>query len=146
MSLSPTRTMTQGSIVTLSMPHLLSSIECDIDSLRLKALGAQLKQDLNANVSASDDDQLIRSVALALHDVSEANARWDGASRHRDIRVVADEGKVDISVAVKAATPNRHWRGIAGIDVAVQPVDLAGRSRDGKLKLHEYKALQLGTS
>jgi hypothetical protein len=28
----------------------------------------------------------------------------------------------------------------------VQPVDLAGRSRDGKLKLHEYKALQLGTS
>jgi 2-oxoacid dehydrogenases acyltransferase (catalytic domain) len=78
------------------------------------------------------NDLVIKSAALALRDVPEANAKWNSKSSSTDL------GKsIDISVAV--ATPNglitpivtgAEKRGVADINATVK--DLATRARDGK--------------
>ena len=62
-------------------------------------VGSQvMKKDLDVNVSVND--LVIKSAALALRDVPEANAKWN----KKEGKVDASNGSVDISVAV--ATPN----------------------------------------
>lgn len=117
------------------VPHFYASIECEIDNL-LK-LRKTLKKDLDLNVSVND--LVIKSAALALRDVPEANAKWNKATSRPDLG-----SSVDISVAV--ATPNglitpivtdADKRGLSDISTKVK--DLAGRAKEGKLKPEEYQ-------
>jgi len=118
-----------------TVPHFYASIECEIDELL--TLRKTLKKDLDVNVSVNDI--VIKSAALALRDVSEANAKWNKATSSSELIP-----SIDISVAV--ATPNglitpivtkANKRGIEGINKTVK--DLATRARDGKLKPEEYQ-------
>jgi len=116
-----------------TVPHFYMSITCEIDEL----LGFRkvLKNDMGVNVSVNDF--VIKSAALALRDVPEANQKWNGTAR-------VDSNGIDISVAV--ATPaglitpivtGAAGRGMADINEEVK--DLATRARDGKLKPEEYQ-------
>jgi pyruvate dehydrogenase E2 component (dihydrolipoamide acetyltransferase) len=115
----------------VQVPHLYVTIECNIDALL--NLRKTLKRDMDVNVSVND--LVIKGAALALRDVPEANAKWNKGAGRADA-----SGGVDISVAV--ATPNglitpivtgADKRGVGNINATVK--DLAGRARDGKLKV-----------
>jgi len=117
------------------VPHFYVSIECEIDELM--ALRKDFKSLFDTNISVND--LVIKSAALALRDVPEANAKWNKSSG------AVDPGTaIDISVAV--ATPSglitpivtgADKRGLADINATVR--DLATRARDGKLKPEEYQ-------
>lgn len=116
-----------------TVPHFYTSITCEIDELL--GFRKMLKNDMGVNVSVNDF--VIKSAALALRDVPEANQKWNGTAR-------VDSDGIDISVAV--ATPaglitpivtGAAGRGMADINEEVK--DLATRARDGKLKPEEYQ-------
>jgi pyruvate dehydrogenase E2 component (dihydrolipoamide acetyltransferase) len=118
------------------VPHFYVSIECEIDELM--ALRKDFKSSFDTNISVND--LVIKSAALALRDVPEANAKWNKARGEVD----HGNGIVDISVAV--ATPSglitpivtgADKRGLTDINATVR--DLATRARDGKLKPEEYQ-------
>ena len=118
-----------------TVPHSYTSIECEIDDLLL--FRKKLKSEMDINVSVND--MVIKSAALALRDVPEANGKWNITQKQQ---VKSDN--VDISVAV--ATPNglitpivtdADKRGVQNINNCVK--DLATRARDGKLKPEEYQ-------
>jgi pyruvate dehydrogenase E2 component (dihydrolipoamide acetyltransferase) len=101
------------------------------------ALRKRLKKEYEVNVSVND--LIIRSAALALRDVPEANAIWDGKQG-----AAVTNATVDISVAV--ATPSglitpiitgSDRRGLT--DISAKMKDLAGRARVGKLKPEEFQ-------
>ena len=116
-----------------SVPHFYMSMECDIDNLL--QLRKALKKELDINISVNDI--VIKSAALALRDVPEANGKWTGGDQKLS-------NSVDISVAV--ATPNglitpiitnAEKRGMVNLNNCMK--DLAGRARLGKLKPEEYQ-------
>lgn len=120
-----------------TVPHFYTSIECEIDALM--ALRKTFKKDMDLNISVND--LVIKSAALALRDVPEANAKWNKLGNAID---ASGCKQVDISVAV--ATPNglitpiltgADKRGLVDINSTVK--DLATRARDGKLKPEEYQ-------
>ena len=120
-----------------TVPHFYTSIECEIDALM--ALRKTFKRDLDLNVSVND--LVIKSAALALRDVPEANARWNKQQGAID---ASTSRQVDISVAV--ATPNGLITPILTgadkrvlVDINATVKDLAGRARDGKLRPEEYQ-------
>ena len=119
-----------------TVPHFYLTLDCRIDAL------LDLRKKYNAGADSvsgkvSVNDFVIRTAALALRRVPDANVSWteDAILAYRD---------VDISVAV--ATPNglitpivkqadtKSLRQIAG-----EMRDLAARARDGKLKPAEYQ-------
>lgn len=120
-----------------TVPHFYTSIECEID--KLMALRKTMKKEFEQNLSVND--LVIKSAALALRDVPEANAKWNKAANAID---ASHCRQVDISVAV--ATPSglitpiltgADKRGLVDINSTVR--DLATRARDGKLKPEEYQ-------
>jgi len=120
-----------------TVPHFYTSIECEIDSLM--SMRKQLKNEFQVNVSVND--LVIKSAALALRDVPEANSKWNKGTSSID---ASHSGEVDISIAV--ATPSglitpiltsADKRGLSDINATVR--DLATRARDGKLKPEEYQ-------
>lgn len=120
-----------------TVPHFYTSIECEIDALM--AMRKTFKKDMDLNISVND--LVIKSAALALRDVPEANAKWSKLANTVD---ASGCKQVDISVAV--ATPNglitpiltgADKRGLVDINNTVK--DLATRARDGKLKPEEYQ-------
>ena len=119
----------------LTVPHVYSSIECDITELL--ALRNKFKKEANVNVSVND--LVIKASALALRDVPECNGFWNQKTEQPELNPT-----IDISVAV--ATPNGlitpivpqvDTLGLSSISSKVK--DLAGRARDGKLKPNEYQ-------
>ena len=116
-----------------TVPHFYTSMECSIDSLL--HLRKELKQELDINVSVNDI--VIKSAAMALRDVPEANGKWDGSSQ-----VLSDS--IDISVAVATPTglitpivTDADKRGMTDINNTVK--DLATRAKAGKLAPEEYQ-------
>jgi len=116
-----------------TVPHSYTSITCEIDELL--NFRKMLKNDLGVNVSVNDF--VIKSAALALRDVPEANNMWKGSARQ-------ESDSIDISIAV--ATPaglitpiltHADGRGMSDINAEVK--DLATRARDGKLKPEEFQ-------
>lgn len=90
-------------------------------------------------VSVSVNDVVIRSVALALRDVPEANATWDVKKNERK-----SNANVDISIAVATPTglitpiiPKTDKKGLT--DISKKMKDLAKRAREGKLKPEEFQ-------
>mmetsp|Transcript_6201 Transcript_6201/g.5541 ORF Transcript_6201/g.5541 Transcript_6201/m.5541 type:complete len:329 (-) Transcript_6201:3679-4665(-) len=118
-----------------TVPHLYTSIECEIDELL--SLRKSIKKDFDVNVSVND--LVIKSAALALRDVPEAFAKWNKNTLRAEL-----SDSIDISVAVATPTglitpivTKADKRGIADINTVVK--DLATRARDGKLKPEEFQ-------
>ncbi|CAN0323316.1 unnamed protein product [Laminaria digitata] len=115
------------------VPHLYVSMACEVDALM--AFRKSLKKEHDVKVSVNDF--IIRSAALALRDVPEANAMWTGGARR------AGES-IDISVAVATPTglitpivTGADKRGLSNISGKVR--DLATRARDRQLKPEEFQ-------
>lgn len=118
-----------------TVPHGYTVMECNIDSIG--KLRKRLKANYDINVSVNDI--VIKAVALALRDVPEANARWNGATG-----TVQKNNSIDVSVAV--ATPNglitpivtgADKRSVVDINSTIK--DLATRAKAGKLKPEEFQ-------
>ncbi|EWM21801.1 pyruvate dehydrogenase component x [Nannochloropsis gaditana] len=118
-----------------TVPHAYETVDCEIDAVL--SFRKQMQRDFEVNVSVNDF--IIRSAALALRDVPEANAFWDGP---KGTAVLKED--VDISVAV--ATPaglitpiisGSDRRRLSEISATMK--DLAGRARQGKLKPEEFQ-------
>ncbi len=117
-----------------TVPHFYLTIECAIDRL------LALRKDLNGRSDAyklTVNDFVVRSVALALRKVPDANAAWTDAALRR-------WSTVDVAVAVALegglVTPivrNADHKGLAAISNEVK--ELAKRARDGKLMPEEYQ-------
>lgn len=115
------------------VPHLYVSMACEVDGLM--AFRKTLLKEHDVKVSVNDI--IIRSAALALRDVPEANAKWTGGARHTG-------ESIDISVAVATPTglitpivTDADRRGLSNISGKVR--DLATRARDQKLKPEEFQ-------
>lgn len=115
------------------VPHLYVSMACEVDGLM--AFRKTLLKEHDVKVSVNDI--IIRSAALALRDVPEANAKWTGGARR------AGES-IDISVAVATPTglitpivTDADQRGLSNISGKVR--DLATRARDRQLKPEEFQ-------
>lgn len=115
------------------VPHLYVSMACEVDGLM--AFRKTLLKEHDVKVSVNDI--IIRSAALALRDVPEANAMWTGGARR------AGEA-VDISVAVATPTglitpivTDADRRGLSNISDKVR--DLATRARERTLKPEEFQ-------
>lgn len=115
------------------VPHLYVSMACEVDGLM--AFRKTLKKEHDIKVSVNDI--IIRSAALALRDVPEANAMWtNGARRSGE--------SIDVSVAVATPTglitpivTGADRRGLSNISGKVR--DLATRARDRQLKPEEFQ-------
>eukprot|EP00903_Cladosiphon_okamuranus_P008870 g8492.t1 len=115
------------------VPHLYVSMACEVDGLM--AFRKTLLKEHDVKVSVNDI--IIRSAALALRDVPEANAQWTGGARRPG-------ESIDISVAVATPTglitpivTDADQRGLSNISGKVR--DLATRARDRQLKPEEFQ-------
>lgn len=115
------------------VPHFYLTVDCCIDAL------LDLRKEINGaqDQKISVNDLVIKAAALALRDVPEANASWNGDS-------VKIFNAADISVAVAIdgglITPivfGAERRSV--VDISATMKDLAARARDGKLKPEEFQ-------
>ncbi len=119
-----------------NVPHFYLTVDCEIDELLKvrKALNERLPDDGKLSVN----DFVIRACALALMEVPDANAGWEGPGQMRRY------SRADISVAVALdgglITPiirGAEKKGLAQISTDLK--DLATRARAGKLAPEEYQ-------
>lgn len=119
-----------------TIPHIYLTVDIELDKL------LKLRGELNASletrgVKLSVNDLLIKALAVSLMQVPKCNVSIDGDQ-------LKTFERADISVAVSIPggliTPI-----IAGADtkslsaISTEMKDLAGRAKDGKLKMHEYQ-------
>jgi pyruvate dehydrogenase E2 component (dihydrolipoamide acetyltransferase) len=119
-----------------TVPHFYLTVDLEIDAL-LAARQAinDVARKMGAKVSVND--MVIKACAKALRDHPECNASWTEEE-------MVQYGAVDISVAVATdrglITPivrNADMKGVAQISIEMK--DLAGRAKEGKLKLNEFQ-------
>lgn len=118
-----------------NVPHFYLTVDCEIDEL------LKVRKQLNERLEDSKlsvNDFVIRACGLALMEVPEANAGWEGEGKMRRYKTA------DISIAVALdeglITPiirQVEKKGLA--DISADMKDLATRARDGKLKPEEYQ-------
>ncbi len=119
-----------------TVPHFYLTVDLEIDAL-LAARQAINDVARKQGAKVSVNDMVIKACAKALRDHPECNASWT-----EDEMVLY--GAVDISVAVATdrglITPivrNADLKGVAQISIEMK--DLAGRAKEGKLKLNEFQ-------
>ena len=119
-----------------TVPHFYLTVECEIDAL-LAARAAINEVARKQNAKVSVNDMVIKACAKALRDHPDCNASWGEDE-------MIQYGAVDISVAVATdrglITPivrNADMKGAAQISIEMK--DLAGRAKEGKLKLEEFQ-------
>jgi pyruvate dehydrogenase E2 component (dihydrolipoamide acetyltransferase) len=119
-----------------TVPHFYLTADLEIDAL-LAARQAINDVARKQGAKVSVNDMVIKACAKALRDHPECNASWT-----EDDMVLY--GAVDISVAVATdrglITPivrNADMKGVAQISIEMK--DLAGRAKEGKLKLNEFQ-------
>ena len=116
-----------------TVPHFYLSASCDMEKL------LKLRAEINAIETLprlSVNDFVVRSLALALRQVPEANASWseEGIRRHRRVDVsvaVAVEGGLFTPV-IRAAESKSLGQ------IAAEVTDLAARARERKLQPSDY--------
>ena len=127
-----------------TIPHIYVSMDIEIDALLKLAADLTSRSPKNKDGTPAEgsffisvNDMVIKASARALRLVPGVNASWTD-----DGMVLYDN--VDISVAVSIAdgliTPiirNADRKGLAEISLEMR--DLAGRARQGKLKLEEFQ-------
>ena len=118
-----------------NVPHFYLTVDCEIDELM--KVRAQLNERMEDG-KLSVNDFVIRACALALMEVPDANAGWEGEGMMRRYKTA------DISIAVALdeglITPiirHAEQKGLAEISADMK--DLATRARDGKLLPEEYQ-------
>lgn len=118
-----------------STPHLYLSTDVILDPLLLYRKEIKAKYDVKVSVN----DIVIKTVAMALRNVPEANAYWDASKGE-----VVLSDSVDISIAVATEkglmTPivrNADQKTISEISTEVK--ELAEKARAGKLKPNEFQ-------
>jgi pyruvate dehydrogenase E2 component (dihydrolipoamide acetyltransferase) len=124
-----------------TIPHFYLTVSCKLDEL------LTLREKLNAHAPVDDDknaawklsvnDFMIKSMALALQRVPEANATWTegGMLRHKhsDVGVaVAIEGGLFTPIVRQAETKSLP-------QISTEMKDLAARARKRRLAPHEYQ-------
>ena len=117
-----------------TIPHFYLSIDCIIDKL------LEVRSDLNSRSTIyklSINDFVIRASALALRKVPAANASWTD-----EATILHSQVDISVAVAVKGGliTPiifNAGGKGLS--EISNEMVELAQRSRDGRLKPEEYQ-------
>ncbi len=124
-----------------TIPHFYLTIACRLDELlavreKLNA-HAPLGKDKAPEWKLSVNDFIIKSMALALQRVPDANATWTEAGmlkhRHSDVGVaVAIEGGLFTPIIRKAETKTLT-------QISAEMKDLAGRARKRRLAPHEYQ-------
>ena len=119
-----------------TVPHFYLTVDLEIDAL-LAARQAINDVARKQGAKVSVNDMVITACAKALRDHPECNASWTEEE-------MVMYGAVDISVAVATdrglITPivrNADMKGVAQISIEMK--DLAGRAKEGKLKLNEFQ-------
>jgi pyruvate dehydrogenase E2 component (dihydrolipoamide acetyltransferase) len=119
-----------------TVPHFYLTVDLEIDAL-LAARQAINDVARKQGAKVSVNDMVIKACAKALHDHPDCNASWTEEE-------MVLYGAVDISVAVATdrglITPivrNADMKGVAQISIEMK--DLAGRAKEGKLKLNEFQ-------
>jgi pyruvate dehydrogenase E2 component (dihydrolipoamide acetyltransferase) len=119
-----------------TVPHFYLTVDLEIDAL-LAARQAINDVARKQGAKVSVNDMVIKACAKALHDHPDCNASWTEEE-------MVLYGTVDISVAVATdrglITPivrNADMKGVAQISIEMK--DLAGRAKEGKLKLNEFQ-------
>ncbi len=119
-----------------TIPHIYLTVDIQLDKL------LKLRSELNATleprgVKLSVNDLLIKALAVSLMQVPKCNVSIDGDQ----LKTFA---RADISVAVSIPggliTPiitSADTKSLSTISTEMK--DLAGRAKDGKLKMHEYQ-------
>ncbi len=119
-----------------TIPHIYLTVDIELDKL------LKLRSELNATleprgVKLSVNDLLIKALAVSLMQVPKCNVSIDGDQ----LKTFA---RADISVAVSIPggliTPiitSADTKSLSAISTEMK--DLAGRAKDGKLKMHEYQ-------
>jgi pyruvate dehydrogenase E2 component (dihydrolipoamide acetyltransferase) len=119
-----------------TVPHYYLTIDIQLDAL------LKLRGELNASlkgrgIKLSVNDLMIKALAMALIEVPSANVSFSGDQ-------MLKYSRADISVAV-AIPDGLITPIIVGADtkslsaISREMTDLAGRAKDGKLKLEEYQ-------
>jgi pyruvate dehydrogenase E2 component (dihydrolipoamide acetyltransferase) len=119
-----------------TVPHFYLTVDLEIDAL-LAARQAINDVARKQGAKVSVNDMVIKACAKALRDHPECNASWTEEE-------MVLYGAVDIAVAVATdrglITPivrNADMKGVAQISIEMK--DLAGRAKEGKLKLNEFQ-------
>ncbi|WP_321366372.1 pyruvate dehydrogenase complex dihydrolipoamide acetyltransferase [uncultured Desulfuromusa sp.] len=117
------------------IPHYFLSIDCELD--QLLSVRKQLNADLDDEAKISLNDFIIRTVALAMKKVPNANVMWNHDS-------ILRFSQVDISVAVAIdgglITPViRQACGMGLVEIAAATKNLADKARKGKLVPEDYQ-------
>ncbi len=119
-----------------TIPHIYLTVDIQLDKL------LKLRSELNATleprgVKLSVNDLLIKALAVSLMQVPKCNVSIDGDQ-------LKSFERADISVAVSIPggliTPiitSADSKSLSAISTEMK--DLAGRAKDGKLKMHEYQ-------
>jgi len=119
-----------------TIPHIYLTVDIQLDKL------LKLRSELNATletrgVKLSVNDLLIKALAVSLMQVPKCNVSIDGDQ-------LKTFERADISVAVSIPggliTPiitSADTKSLSAISTEMK--DLAGRAKDGKLKMHEYQ-------
>ncbi|XP_022778369.1 uncharacterized protein LOC111319914 [Stylophora pistillata] len=118
------------------VPHFYLTVECELDALLLA------RKDLNAileseGVKISVNDFVIRAVALALHQVPDANVSWAG-----DHVLQYQTSDVSVAVAIEGGliTPIVRQAERKGLrQISTEMKELASRARSGGLKPEEFQ-------
>ena len=119
-----------------SIPHIYLTLDIQLDKL------LKLRSELNATLASRDiklsvNDLLIKALAVSLMQVPKCNVSIEGDQlktfERADISVaVSIEGGL-ITPIIKSADS----KSLSAISTEMK--DLAGRAKEGKLKLHEYQ-------
>jgi len=120
-----------------NVPHFYLTVDCEIDEL-LKMRSVMNERLEAEGVKLSVNDFIIKACALALMEVPDANASFEGDGNIRKYH------SADISIAVALdgglITPivrNADSKSLA--EISNEMKELAGKARDGKLAPEEYQ-------
>ncbi len=114
------------------VPHFYVTVEVDVE--KIMSLRAMFKEEESGNISVNDF--VVKACALALRDMPEVNATFQGPDK------VLKHGGVNIGMAV-ALPDGLTVPVVHGADqltlrqIAVKSKDLAGRAKENKLGLDE---------
>lgn len=116
-----------------SVPHFYLTADCRVDAL------LDMRKQINAGgqVKVSVNDLVVKAVAGAFRDVPESNRTWSD-----DGMVIHDSVDIGIAVSLDDGLVVPVVRGVEGLSVSAlgaRIAELAGRGREGRLKLDELE-------
>ncbi len=116
-----------------NIPHIYLTVDVEIDKL----LARRAKYNATASVKTSLNDFVIRAAGLALKQVPKANVQFHGEELH-----FFEHADISVAVAIDGGliTPIVRAANLKTVEqISIEMKDLAGRAREGKLKLDEIQ-------